>query len=135
MRLRPLSRRSFPSSSRMFCSSIFDVASTCIDSIFWKNPRCSPVYNVSSNSTTWRSKKQTIAALHILFSQLYACLTALRSCASVVSIFGGYQGACVASVAACSFAVIWASPTGERWQDPLWPQAGWQRCCSRWRDW
>ena len=39
--------------------------------------------NWFSNSTTWRSRKRTTAALRTLFSLLHAFLTALRSCACV----------------------------------------------------
>ena len=40
--------------------------------------------NCFSNPKTWRSKKQTTAALRTLFNQLHAFLVALRSCASRV---------------------------------------------------
>ena len=62
--------------------------------------------NCFSNSTTWRSKKRTTAALHTLFSQLYAFLTALRSCASLVSIFRLCHAACIGSIVACSSASV-----------------------------
>ena len=63
-----------------------------------------------SNSTTWRSNKQTIAAPHTLFSQLHAFLSAPRSCASLVSIFRRCHAACIASVVVCSSASFRASP-------------------------
>ena len=44
-----------------------------------------------------------------LFSQLHVFLTVLHSCASLVSIFKRYHAACIASVAACSSASVWAS--------------------------
>ena len=47
------------------------------------------------NSTTWRSKKRTTAALRTLFSQLHAFLTALRSCASLVSNFRHCHAVCI----------------------------------------
>ena len=56
--------------------------------------------NCFSNCATWRSKKRTTAALRTLFSQLHAFPTALRSCASLVSIFRPCHAVCIASVAA-----------------------------------
>ena len=70
--------------------------------------------NCCSNSTTWRSRERTIAALRTLFSQLHAFLTALRSCASLVSIFRRCYAVCIASVAACSSASVRASPLQPR---------------------
>ena len=54
-------------------------------------------------------EKRTIAALRTLFSQLHDLLTVLRSCASLVSIFRRFHAACIASVAVCSSASVWAS--------------------------
>ena len=65
--------------------------------------------NCCSNSTKWRSKKRTTAALRTLFNQLHAFLTALRSCACLVSISRRCQAVCIASVAACSSASVRAS--------------------------
>ena len=70
--------------------------------------------NCFSNSTTWRLRKRTTAALRILFRQLHAFLAALRSCASLVSVFGCCHAACIASVAACSSASVWGSPLQPR---------------------
>ena len=70
--------------------------------------------NCFSNSTTWRSKKLTTAALRTLFSQLHAFMTALRSCASLVSICRRCHAVCIASVAACSSASVRASPLQPR---------------------
>ena len=109
-RIRPLSRSSLPSSPRTYCNSTFFVSSTCTDLMFWKNPCWSLLSNCFSNSTTWRSKKRTTAALRTLFSQLHVCLTALRSCASLVSNFRRCQAACIASVVAYRSASVWASP-------------------------
>ena len=67
-----------------------------------------------SNSTTWRSKKRTTAALRTLFSQLHAFLTALRSCTSLVSIFRRFHAVCIASVAASSSAFVRAFPLQPR---------------------
>ena len=67
--------------------------------------------NCFSNSTTWCSKKRTtVAALRTLFSQLHAFLTALHSCACLVSIFRHCHAVCIASVAACRSASVRASP-------------------------
>ena len=71
------------------------------------------VSNCFSNSTTWRSKKRT-TALRTLFSQLHVFLTALRSCASLVSVFRRCHAACIASVVVCSSASVWASPLQPR---------------------
>ena len=109
-RIRPLSRSSLPSSSRRHCDSTFFVSSSYTDLMFWKNPSWSPIRNCFSNSTTWRSKKRTTAALRTLFSQLHAFLTALRSCASLVSVFRRCHAASIASVAVCNSASVWASP-------------------------
>ena len=108
-RIRPLSRSSLPSSSRTHCDSTFFVFSSCTDLMFWKNPSWSPTRSCFSNSTTWRSKKRTTAALRTFFSQLHAFLTALRSCTSLVSIFRRCHAACIALVAACSSASVRAS--------------------------
>ena len=70
--------------------------------------------NCFSNSTTWRSKKRTTAALRTLFSQLHAFLTALRSCTPLVSVFRRCHAACIASVAVCSSVFVWASPLQPR---------------------
>ena len=70
--------------------------------------------NCFSNSTTWRPEKRTTATLRTLFSQLHAFLTALRSCASLVSIFRCCHAVCIASVAACSSASVRASPLQTR---------------------
>ena len=113
-RIRPLSRSSLPPSSRTHCDSTFFVSSSCTDLMFWKNPCWSPIRNCFSNSTTWRSKKRTTAALRTLFSQLHAFPTALRSCASLVSAFRRCHAACIASVAVCSSASVWASPLQPR---------------------
>ena len=78
--------------------------------------------NCFSNSTTWRSKKRTTAALHTFFSHLHAFLTAFRSCASLVSIFRRCHAMCIASVAACSSASVRASP--------LQPRPGLLRSCG-----
>ena len=109
-RVRSLSRSSLPPSSRMNCDSTFFVSSTCTDLMFWKSPCWPPMRNFFSNSTTWRSEKRTTAALRTLFSQLHAFLTALRSRASLVSVFRRCHAACIASVAVCSSAFVWASP-------------------------
>ena len=82
--------------------------------MLWKNPCWSLVRNCFSNSTTWRSKKRTIAALYTLFSQLHAFLTALRSCASLAPVFRCCHAACITSVAARSSAYVWASPLQPR---------------------
>ena len=82
--------------------------------MFWKNPCWSPIRNCYSNSTTWRSKKRTTAALRTLFSELHAFLTALRSCASLVPVFRRCHAECIASVAVCSSASVWASPLQPR---------------------
>ena len=113
-RIRPLLRSSLPPSTRMHCDSIFFVSSSCTDLMFWKNLCWSPIRNCFSNSTTWRSKKRTTAALRTLFSQLHAFLTALRSCASLVSVFRCCRTACIASVAVCSSASVWVSPLQPR---------------------
>ena len=70
--------------------------------------------NCFSNSMTWRSKKRRTAAPRTLFSQLHAFLTGLRSCASFVSISRRCHAACIASVAACSYASVRASPLQPR---------------------
>ena len=114
LRIRPLSRSSLPSSSRTHCDSTFFVSSSCTDLMFWKNPCWSPTRNCFSNSTTWRSKKRTTAALRTFFSQLHAFLTALRSYASLVSISRRFHAAYIASVAACSSASVRASPLQPR---------------------
>ena len=44
----------------------------------------------------------------------YMHIDALRSCASLVSIFRRYQATCIVSVAACSSASVWASPLQPR---------------------
>ena len=62
-RIRPLSRSSLPSSSRTHCDSTSFFSSSYTDLMFWKNPCWSPMRNCFSNSTTWRSKKRTTAAL------------------------------------------------------------------------
>ena len=49
------------------------------------------------------------AAFRILLSQIHAFLAALRSCASLVPIFGRFHAECTASVAACSSASVRAS--------------------------
>ena len=98
-RIRPLSRSSLPHSLRTHCDSTFFISSSCTDVMFWNNPCWSPMRNCFSNSTTWRSTKRTTAALHTLFSQLHAFLTALRSCASLVSVFRRCHAACIVSVA------------------------------------
>ena len=113
-RICPLSRSSLPSSSRMHCYSTFFVSSSCTNLMFWKNPCWSPTRNCSSNSTTCRSKKRTTAVLRPFFSQLHDFLTALRSCASLVSIFRRCHAACIASVAACSSASVRAPPLQSR---------------------
>ena len=113
-RIRPLSRSSLPSSSRKHCDSTFFVSYSCTDLMFWKNPCWSPIRNCFSNSTTWRSKKRTTAALRTLFRQLHAFLTVFRSCASLVSVFRRCHAACIASVAVCSSASVWASPLQPR---------------------
>ena len=83
-RTHPLLRSSLPPSSRTHCDSTFFISSSCIDMMFWKNPCWSPIRNCFSNSTTWRSKKRTTAALRTLLSQLHAFLTALQLCISGV---------------------------------------------------
>ena len=114
-RPRPLSRSSLPSSSLTHGDSTYFISSSCTDLMFWKNPCWSPTRSCFSNSTTWRSKKRTTAALRTLFSQLHAFLTALRSSfASLVSIFRRCHAACIASVAACSSASVRASPLRSR---------------------
>ena len=109
-RIRSLSHSSLPPSSRTHCDLIFFVSSSCTDLMFWKNPCWSPIRNCFSNSTTWRSRKRTTAALRTLFSQLHAFLTAFRSCASLVSVFRRYHAACIASVAVCSSGSVLSSP-------------------------
>ena len=91
-RIRPLPRSSLPSSSRTYYNSTFFVSSSCIDVVFWKNPRWSPTRNCFSNSTTWRSKKRTIAALRTFLSQLHAFLTSFRSCAPLFVHFQALLG-------------------------------------------
>ena len=113
-RIRPLSRSSLPSSSRTHCESTLFLSSRCTDLMLWKNSCWSPTRNCFPNSTTWRSKKRATAALHTFFSKLHAFLTALRSCASLVSIFRRCHAACIASVAACSSASVRASPLQPR---------------------
>ena len=113
-RIRPLSRRSLPPSSRTHCDSTFFVPSSCTDFIFWKNPCWSSIRNCFSHSATWRSKKRTTAALRTFFSQLHTFLTALRSCASLVSVFRRCHAACITSVAVYSSASVWASPLQPR---------------------
>ena len=113
-RVHPLSRNSLPSSSRTHCDSTFFVSSRCTGLIFWKNTCRSPVRNCFSNSTTWRSKKRTTAALRTLFSHLHVFVTALCSYVAHVSIFRRCQAACIASVAACSSASVRASPLQPR---------------------
>ena len=113
-RIRPLSRSSLPHSSRAHFDSTFFVSSSCTDLMFWKNPCWSPIRNCFSNSTTGRSKRRTTVALRTLFSQLHAFLAALRSCASLVSGFRRCHAACIASVAVCSSASVWASPLQPR---------------------
>ena len=76
-------------------------------------PRWSPMRNCFFSST-WRSKKGTTVALRTILSQLHACLRALRNCASLLSIFRRCQAACIASVAACSSASVWAFPLQPR---------------------
>ena len=66
--------------------------------------------NCLSNSTTCCSKKRTTARLRTVFSHLHACLTALRNCVSLESIFRRYQATCVASGTACSSASVWTTP-------------------------
>ena len=66
------------------------------------------------DSTTWRSKQRTTAALRSFFSRLDACPTALRNCVSLVLIFRRCQAASIASVAAYSSASVWASPLQPR---------------------
>ena len=83
-------------------------------SVFWKNPRWSPMRHCFSNSTTSRSKKRTSAALRNLSSKIHACLTAFRRCASLVPIVRRCQAACIASVAACSSVSVWAFPLQHR---------------------
>ena len=117
-----MSLSSLPPSPRTHCDSTFFVSSSCTDLMFWKNPCWSPIRNCFSNSTTWRSKKRTTAALRTLFSQLHAFLTALCSCASLVSVFRRCHAACIASVAVCSSASVWASP--------LQPRPGLLRSCG-----
>ena len=109
-RIRPLSRSSLPSSSRMHCDSTLFVFSSCTDFMFWKNTCWSLMRNCFSNSTTWRSKKQTTASLCTLFSQLHVFPTALCSFVSLVSIFGRCYDSCIKSVAAYSSASVWAPP-------------------------
>ena len=113
-RIRPLSRSSLPPSSPTPCDSTFFVSSSCTDLMFWKNPCWSPIPNCFSNSTTWRSKQRTTAALRTLFSHLHTLLTALRSCAFLVSVFRRCHAACIASVAVCNSASVWASPLQPR---------------------
>ena len=64
--------------------------------------------------TTWRSKKRTTAAIRTLFSELHVFLTALRRCASLGSIFRRCHARCIASIAVCSSASVWASPLQPR---------------------
>ena len=109
-RIHPLLCCSLPSSSRTHCDSTFFVSSSCTDFFFWKNPCWSHMRNCVSNSTTWRSRKRTTPALRTLFSRLNAFVMALRSCASLVSIFRCCHAACIASVAACSPASVRVSP-------------------------
>ena len=59
-------------------------------------------------------RKQQQQQLRTLFGQLHAFLTALRSCASLVSIFRRCHAVCIASVAACSSASVRASPLQPR---------------------
>ena len=61
-----------------------------------------------------RSKKRTTAALRTLSSQLHAYLTALRSCASLVSIFRLCHAVCIPSVAVCNSASVRAPPIQPR---------------------
>ena len=113
-RIRPLLRSSLFFSSRTHCDSTFFVSCNCTDLMFWKNPYWSHTRNCFSNSKTWRLKKRTTAALRTFFIQLHAFLTALRSCASLVSIFRRCHAACIVSVAACSSASVRASPLQPR---------------------
>ena len=112
-RIRPLSRSSLPPSSRAHCDSAFFISSSCTDLMFWKNPCWSPMNSCFSNSTTWRSKKRTAAALRTIFSQLHTFL-AVHSCASLQSIFRRCQAAYIVSVAVCSSASVRASPLQPR---------------------
>ena len=112
-RIRHFSRSSLPPSSRTHCDSIF-VSSSCTDLMFYNNPCWSPMHNSFSNSTTWRSKKRTTSAFRTLLSQLHAVLTALRSYASLVSVFRPCHAACIVSVAVRSSASVWASPLQPR---------------------
>ena len=59
-------------------------------------------------------EKRTNAALRTLFSQLHVLLTALCSCASLVFVFRRCHASCIASVAICSSASVWASPLQPR---------------------
>ena len=59
-------------------------------------------------------KKTNDCCTRTLFSQLHAFRTALRSCASLVSIFRRCHAVCIASVAACSSASVRASPLQPR---------------------
>ena len=109
----PFVAQKFPSSWAHYDSNFF-ASSSCADLMFWENPCWSPMRNCFPNSTTWRSKKRTRAALRTPFSQLHAFLTALYSFSFPMSIFRRYHAVCIASVAACSSVSVWASPLQPR---------------------
>ena len=109
-----LSRSSVPPSSRTHCDSSSFVSSSCTAVMFWKNPCWSPLRNYFSNSTTWRSKLRTNAALRTVFRQLHSFLAVLRNCASLVSVSRRWHAAWIAPVAICRSASAWASPLQPR---------------------
>ena len=104
---------SLPRHGRIALLAFFFSSST--DLRLWKSQCWFPIMrNRFSNSTMWCLKKRMAAALRTLFSQLHACLTALHSCASLLSVFRRCQTTCFASVTTCSSASVWASPLQPR---------------------
>ena len=109
-RMRPLSPNSLPSSSRTHCDSTFFVSSSDILEESVLIPHAQLLLQLNDVAL----EKRTTAALRTLFSQLHAFLTALHSCASLVSIFKRCHAVCLASVAACRSASVRESPLQPR---------------------
>ena len=112
-RKRPLSRSSLPPSSRTHCDSTFFVFSSCTDLMFWKIHADLPCATVLQLNDVALEKTNDCCTSHFL--QPAICFpNAVRSCASLVSVVRRCHDACIASVAVCSSASVWASPLKPR---------------------
>ena len=106
-RIRPVSRSSLPSSSRMFSDLTSFISSSRISLIFWKNPCSSPMRNSFSNSSTWCSKKRTSVSCTSHCLQPVTCVPGGLPQLRIPSVYFQALSGCVHPIIdACSSASV-----------------------------